>query len=274
MPDLKIAVAGAGGHMGMATIRAIAATPGTVLAAAFDRAGTAIIGRDAGEAPGAGATGVIVTDDVAAALMAADAVIDFTAPAASVALAKRAAQRGLVHVIGSTGCSDADEAAIRAAAESGARIVKSGNFSLGVNVLAGLVEQAARLLPGYDVEIVEMHHRRKVDAPSGTALMLGEAAAAGRGIRLAEHAIRGRDGRTGPRPDGAIGFASLRGGTVIGDHTVVLAGDDERIELTHRAEDRAMFAAGAVRAALWARDRAPGLYSMADVHGFNTKGES
>jgi 4-hydroxy-tetrahydrodipicolinate reductase len=272
MPDLKIAVAGAGGHMGMAVIRAVAAADGAVVATAFDRPGTPAIGSDAGELAGAGSLGVRIVDDPGAALTGADAIVDFTAPAASVALAKRAAELGLIHVIGTTGCSEADDAAIRAAAEAGARIVKSGNFSLGVNVLAALVRQAARLLPGYDVEIVEMHHRRKVDAPSGTALMLGQAAAEGRGIRVAEHAVRGRDGQVGPRPAGAIGFASLRGGTVIGDHSVILAGDSERIELTHRAEDRAMFAVGAVRAALWARQVAPGLYSMADVLALNSEG--
>jgi 4-hydroxy-tetrahydrodipicolinate reductase len=267
MPDLRIAVAGAGGHMGRATVRAVVAAAGVVVAAAFDRPGTPAIGSDAGEVAGVGSLGVIIADDPDAVLAGADAIIDFTAPVASVALARRAAKLGLIHVIGTTGCSDADEAAIRATA--GARIVMAGNFSLGVNVLAALVRQAAALLPGYDVEIVEMHHRRKVDAPSGTALMLGEAAAAGRGVALGDHALRGRDGHTGPRPTGAIGFASLRGGTVVGEHTVVLAGDNERIELTHRAEDRAMFAAGAVRAALWARDMPPGFYSMADMLGFD-----
>lgn len=260
MAGLRVAVAGAGGRMGAAIIAAVLATPGLVLKAAFDQPGAPAIGREV-------APGVRIGEDPLAALEGADALLDFTAPAASVILAGEAARRGLIHVIGTTGCGPADDAAIAQAARSGARIVKSGNFSLGINVLLGLVRQAARLLPGYDIEVLEMHHRRKVDAPSGTALMLAEAAAEGRDIGLDEHSVRVRDGHTGPRPEGSIGFATLRGGTVVGDHTVILAGDSERIELSHRAEDRAMFAAGAVRAALWARDRPPGLYTMADVLG-------
>jgi len=264
MPDLKVAIAGAGGKMGQANIRAVLQTPGLQLFSAFDRAGAPLIGKDAGDA-----TGVTVTDDVDAALDGAQAIIDFTAPANSVALAKRAAQRGLVHVIGTTGCSTGDDEAIRNAATAGARIVKAGNFSLGVNLLLGLVEQAARALPGFDVEILEMHHNKKVDAPSGTALMLGEAAARGRNITLSDHSVRSRDGHTGAREEGTIGFATLRGGNVIGEHRVILAGPSERIELTHIADNRALFAEGAVRAALWAATRKPGLYNMADVLGFN-----
>jgi 4-hydroxy-tetrahydrodipicolinate reductase len=279
MADLKVAIAGAGGRMGAANIRAVVAASGTLLHAAlsgiavysaFDRAGTEAIGKDAGVFAGLAPLGVIITDDVEAALRGADAIIDFTAPAASVALARRAAAAGLVHVVGTTGCTAADDAAIRQAAADGARIVKAGNFSLGVNLLAGLVRQAAAALGAdFDIEILEMHHNRKVDAPSGTALMLGQAAAAGLGIALDAHAIHARDGITGPRPRGDIGFASLRGGTVVGDHTVIFAGEAERIELTHRADNRTIFANGAVRAALWARDQAPGFYSMADVLGFS-----
>ncbi|HTJ57489.1 MAG TPA: 4-hydroxy-tetrahydrodipicolinate reductase [Devosiaceae bacterium] len=270
MTDLKIAIAGAGGRMGGANIRAVMATDGLVLHSAFARGGSGTIGKDAGVLAGSEPLGVIVTDDVGAALAGAGAIIDFTTPAASVALAERAAQAGLVHVIGTTGLSADDEAAIAAAARNGARIVKAGNFSLGVNLLQGLVKKAAQVLgEDFDIEIVEMHHNRKVDAPSGTALMLGEAAAKGRGIALAEHSIRGRDGLTGPRPKGEIGFAALRGGTVVGEHAVILAGDSERIELTHRAESRAIFANGAMRAALWARTQPAGLYSMADVLGFS-----
>jgi 4-hydroxy-tetrahydrodipicolinate reductase len=264
MADLKVAIAGAGGKMGQANIRAVMATPGLQLHAALDRAGAPIIGKEAGDT-----TGIVVTDDVVAALAGAEAIIDFTAPANSVALAKEAAARGLVHIIGTTGCSAADDEAIRQAAQAGARIVKAGNFSLGVNLLLGLVEQAARALPGFDVEILEMHHNRKVDAPSGTALMLGEAAAKGRNITLGDHSVRVRDGHTGAREDGTIGFATLRGGNVIGEHRVILAGPAERIELSHIADNRALFAEGAVRAALWARNQAPGFYSMADVLGFN-----
>ena len=269
MADLKVAVAGAGGRMGGAILRAIVATAGLVVQSAFDRIGNPQIGKDAGVVAGLEPLGVIVLDHVEAALAGAQAIIDFTAPASSVALARKAAERGLVHIIGTTGCSAEDDAAIKAAARAGARIVKSGNYSLGVNVLMGLVRQAAAALPGYDIEILEMHHNRKVDAPSGTALMLGEAAAKGRGIDLGTHSVRVRDGHTGAREAGTIGFATLRGGTVVGDHTVIFAGEKERIEITHRAEDRAMFANGAVRAALWARDQKPGLYDMADVLGFS-----
>jgi len=268
MSDLKVAIAGAGGKMGAANIRAIAATAGITVVSAFDRAGAPVIGKDAGELVGLERLGVSITDDVAAALDAAEAILDFTAPANSVALAQEAAKRGLVHIIGTTGCSEADDAAIREAAAR-ARIVKAGNFSLGVNLLLGLVKQAAAALPGFDIEILEMHHNRKVDAPSGTALMLGEAAARGRNLDLKTHSVRVRDGHTGPREEGSIGFAALRGGNVIGEHKVILAGPSERIELNHIADNRALFADGAVRAALWVRDQRPGLYSMADVLGFN-----
>lgn len=268
MSDLKVAIAGAGGKMGAANIRAIAATPGITVFSAFDRAGAPVIGKDAGELAGIEALGVAVTDDVAIALNGADAILDFTAPANSVALAREAAKRGLVHIIGTTGCSEADDAAIREAA-SGARIVKDGNYSLGVNLLLGLVKQAAAALPGFDIEILEMHHNKKVDAPSGTALMLGEAAARGRNLDLKTHSVRVRDGHTGPREEGSIGFATLRGGNVIGEHRVILAGPSERIELNHIADNRALFAEGAVRAALWVRSQKPGFYTMADVLGFN-----
>ena len=189
-------------------------------------------------------------------------------PASTVGFAAYAAQAHVVHVIGTTGCSAEDEAKIEAAARH-TPIVKSGNMSLGVNLLAVMVRQAARALDAadFDVEIVEMHHRHKVDAPSGTALLLGKAAAQGRGVGLADHSVRVRDGHTGPRPDGAIGFATLRGGSVVGDHSVILAGQGERIVLSHHAEDRAIFARGAVKAALWAHGRKSGLYSMLDVLG-------
>ena len=267
MTDLKVAIAGAGGRMGAANIRAVAATPGLVLHAAFDRAGSPAVGRDAGEYAGIGALGVTITDDPEAALAGAEAIIDFTAPTVSVMLAETAARSGLIHIIGTTGCSKEEDWSIQKAGSAGARIVKSGNFSLGVNMLAGLVRQVARSLPGYDIEVVEMHHNKKVDAPSGTALMLGEAAAEGRGVDLDAVAVRGRDGHTGARVAGSIGFAAIRGGAVVGDHSVIFAGETERIEITHRAQDRGMFAAGAAQAALWARDVQPGTYSMADVLG-------
>jgi 4-hydroxy-tetrahydrodipicolinate reductase len=268
MTDLRIAIAGAGGRMGAANIRAVAATPGLVLHSAFDRPDSPVLGADAGEIAGLKPLNVLIGEEPGPALAGADAIIDFSAPAASVALARLAAEHGLIHIIGTTGFSADDEVAIRTAALNGARIVKSGNFSLGVNVLVGLVRQAARALPGFDVEVLEMHHSKKVDAPSGTALMLGEAAAQGRNIDLGQNSVRVRDGHTGPRVAGSIGFATLRGGGVVGEHTVFLVSDTERIELTHRAQDRAMFAAGAVQAALWARDRGAGYYSMADVLGF------
>lgn len=267
MAQLRVVVAGAGGRMGAANLRAIADHPDLILHAALDRPGAVSIGADAGRLAGLPDQGIVVTDNSAQALAGADAIVDFTAPSASVALAHLAARLGLVHVIGTTGCSPDDDAEIAEAAEAGARIVKSGNFSPGVVVLASLVERAAAALRDYDIEIVEMHHSRKVDAPSGTALLLGEAAAKGRSVDLRTHSVRGRDGHTGVREAGTIGFASLRGGTVVGDHTVTFAGPAERIELSHRAEDRTIFANGAVRAALWAAGQPNGLYSMADVLG-------
>ncbi|MDB5623802.1 MAG: 4-hydroxy-tetrahydrodipicolinate reductase [Devosia sp.] len=269
MAELRVVVAGAGGRMGAANIRALLAHPGVVLHAALDRPGSAVLGRDAGTLAGLEAIGVPVVEDIASVLAGADAIIDFTAPAASVALAQRAATAGLIHVIGTTGCSPDDDAAIARAGEAGARIVKSGNFSLGMAVLANLVQQAAAALAEYDIEILEMHHARKVDAPSGTALLLGEAAARGREVSLGDKSVRVRDGHTGAREPGTIGFATLRGGTVVGDHSVILAGPSERLELGHRAEDRTIFANGAVRAALWARNQPPGLYTIADVLGLS-----
>jgi 4-hydroxy-tetrahydrodipicolinate reductase len=190
-------------------------------------------------------------------------------PGATIANVAIAAERGLVHVIGTTGLSASDMAVIKTVT-SRAIVVQSGNMSLGVNLLAALVKRvAASLDEGFDIEILEMHHKAKIDAPSGTALLLGEAAAAGRKVALDQHSARGRDGITGPRNAGAIGFASLRGGTVTGEHSVIFAGPMERIELTHRAEDRTMFAQGAIKAALWARDKKPGFYTMTDVLGLS-----
>jgi 4-hydroxy-tetrahydrodipicolinate reductase len=269
LPDLRVVIAGAGGRMGAANVRAVVATPGLVLHGAFDRPDSPAIGRDAGEVAGAGTLNVAIGDDAEAALTGADVLIDFTAPAVSVLLAELSAPRGLVHVIGTTGCSKEEDWAIQKAGSAGARIVKAGNFSLGLNVMLGLVRQAAKALPGYDIEVLEMHHNKKVDAPSGTALMLGKAAADGRGIDLAQHSVKVRDGHTGPRDEGSIGFATLRGGGVIGEHSVILAGDTERIVLSHSAQERGMFAAGAVQAALWAANQPPGFYSMADVLGFS-----
>jgi len=267
MTDLRVAIAGAGGRMGAANIRAVTQATGLAVHSAFERPGSPAIGRDAGEIAGLGALGIVVGDDPEAALAGADAIIDFTGPAVSVMLAELAAARGLVDIIGTTGCSKEEDWAIQKAGSAGARIVKTGNFSLGVNLLAGLVRQVAAALPDYDAEILEMHHNKKVDAPSGTALMLGRAAAEGRGIPFDENAVLSREGHTGARTRGEIGFASLRGGNVIGEHTVFFVGETERIEIVHRATDRGMFAAGAVRAALWAADQPPGFYDMADVLG-------
>jgi 4-hydroxy-tetrahydrodipicolinate reductase len=268
MSDMRLIVVGAAGRMGQALIRAVAAEPGVVLAGAVERAGSPQLGRDAGTIAGLEPLGVTLTDDPLPLFVAADGVLDFTSPAATLQFAELAAQARIVHVIGTTGCSAADDEKIHAASRH-AVVVKSGNMSLGVNLLAQLVRQAARALgPDFDVEIVEMHHRMKVDAPSGTALMLGRAAAEGRGIDLDTHAVKSREGHTGARRTGDIGFAALRGGSVVGDHRVVLAGPGERIELAHIAEDRSLFARGALRAAVWGRGRKPGLYSMADVLGF------
>jgi 4-hydroxy-tetrahydrodipicolinate reductase len=265
--DMRVVIAGAGGRMGRTLIHAVAATKGLTLAGAVDAAGSAVIGRDAGELAGLGPNGVKVTSDVAPLLKEADGLIEFTIPAATLAFAELTAAAGIVHVIGTTGHSAEEEAVIEKAANR-AVIVKSGNMSLGVNLLAALTKRVARTLnEDYDIEIVEMHHNKKIDAPSGTALMLGRAAAEGRGIDLAKRSVRGRDGMTGARHTGDIGFAALRGGTVVGDHTVMFAGPAERVELTHRAEDRMIFARGALHAALWARGKKPGLYSMADVLG-------
>jgi 4-hydroxy-tetrahydrodipicolinate reductase len=269
MDEMRLVVTGAAGRMGRMLIKTIAETPGVVLCAAIERADSPALGQDAGLLAGVGAMGAPISDDPAAALASADGVIDFSAPAATVAIAALAAQARIAHVVGTTGLSEDDLKSLAAAARR-APIVRSGNMSLGVNLLARLVRDAARALGReFDIEIVEMHHRMKVDAPSGTALLLGEAAAKGRGLTLSEHSERGRDGVTGARKPGAIGFASLRGGTVVGDHSVIFAGNGERIVLSHHAEDRALFARGALKAALWARGRKPGLYSMADVLGIS-----
>jgi 4-hydroxy-tetrahydrodipicolinate reductase len=267
MSDMRLIVAGAGGRMGRTLIKAISETKGLVVAGAVDAPGSAVIGRDAGELAGLGNNGIAVATDPATLLEKADGVIDFTIPAATVVLAEIAARLGKVHIVGTTGLKDGDDRLVAEAAKK-AVIVKSGNFSMGVNLIAALTKRVAKTLDeSFDIEIVEMHHNRKIDAPSGTALMFGRAAAEGRGVDLAKRSARGRDGETGARKAGDIGFASLRGGTVVGEHSVVFAGPAERVELTHRAEDRMIFARGALHAALWARGQKPGLYSMADVLG-------
>lgn len=269
MTDMRLVVVGAAGRMGRMLIKAIAATEGCTLSAAIERSGSDALGQDAGVLAGLPANGILVSDDALAAFVEAEGVLDFTAPEATVAFAGLAAQARIAHVVGTTGMEPSHLAKLDAAARHAA-IIRSGNMSLGVNLLAGLVRKvAATLGTDWDIEIVEMHHRMKVDAPSGTAVMLGEAAAQGREVALPEHRVASRDGQVGVRPPGAIGFAALRGGTVVGDHKVIFAGQGERLELSHVAEDRSLFAQGAVKAALWGRGRKPGLYSMTDVLGLD-----
>jgi 4-hydroxy-tetrahydrodipicolinate reductase len=267
MADMRLVILGAGGRMGRTLVRTVADTVGATVVGAVEQAGSPLIGQDAGVLAGLPASGVKLTADLTALLAGADGVLDFTVPAATVAACALAAEAGIVHVVGTTGLSADDMGKLKAAAAR-AVIMQSGNMSLGVNLLAALVRRVARALDeDFDIEIVEMHHNRKIDAPSGTALMLGQAAAQGRKVDLDQRSARGRDGVTGARKRGDIGFASLRGGTAVGEHSVIFAGPAERVELTHRAEDRTLFARGAVKAALWARGKPPGLYSMADVLG-------
>jgi 4-hydroxy-tetrahydrodipicolinate reductase len=267
MADMRLIVAGAGGRMGRALTRVISETPGALLSGALEAPGSPLLGKDAGVLAGLPENGVKLSADLWSLSANADGILDFTIPGATIANVAIAAERGLVHVIGTTGLSASDEAVIKSVTQR-AVVVKSGNMSLGVNLLAALVKRVATSLDqSFDIEIVEMHHGAKIDAPSGTALMLGEAAASGRGIRLAEHSARGRDGHTGARRPGDIGFASLRGGTAAGDHSVIFAGPSERLTLSHHAEDRMIFAHGAIKAALWAHGKKPGFYTMADVLG-------
>ena len=266
MSDLKIVVTGASGRMGRTLIREIAQGQGLTLCGALEMEGHPNLGMDSGALAGMQPNGIKLTADPRPVLATAQAVVDFTTPMVSTMLADLAAQARIVHVIGTTGFDDKAEARIKAAARH-AVIVKSGNMSMGVNLLAALVERAAKSLPDYDIEVLEMHHRNKVDAPSGTALLLGQAAARGRDVALSKHAVKSRDGHTGPRKDGDIGFATLRGGTVVGEHEVIFAGTGERITLSHSAEDRSIFAHGALTAAKWGHGKKPGLYAMTDVLG-------
>ncbi len=266
---MKIGIVGCCGRMGRMLTQTVLDTAGASLSGGTEQSGSPYIGQDMGLMVGAGAVGALVSDDAAAVFAAADVVIDFTVPAATATHAAMAAQAGTAMVIGTTGLSAEQQAAVDAAAAK-VPVVQAGNMSLGVNLLVGLAKQAAAILgPDYDIEVVEMHHKHKIDAPSGTALMLGKAAAEGRGIDHDASAVMSREGHTGPRPDGTIGYATLRGGDVVGDHTVIFAGPAERIELTHRAGGRDIFARGAVRAALWCEGKAPGLYSMRDVLGLS-----
>ncbi len=265
---MNIVVTGAAGRMGRTLIATIAMTPGATLSAALEREGSSHIGADCGVMAGLEANGIKIISDAVTAIATADAILDFTSPDATVAFSVLAAQARASHIVGTTGLQTHHIEALRAAARHTV-VMQSGNMSLGVNLLSVLVEQAAKSLSpsGWDIEIAEMHHKHKVDAPSGTAIMLGEAASRGRGISLSEKSVRTRDGHTGARPEGAIGFATLRGGSVVGEHSVLFAGEGETIELSHRAIDRSIFARGAVHAALWGQGKKPGFYSMRDVLG-------
>ena len=269
MSKMKIAVTGAAGRMGRELVRTVHGRPDCVVAGAIEQEGSIALGQDVGLLAGLGKLGVVITDDPLELFAKVDAVLDFTVPKATVEFAALAANARIVHVFGTTGLTPEDDARIAAAARH-ATIVRSGNMSLGVNLLTALTRKVAEALDAdFDIEIVEMHHRHKVDAPSGTALMLGKAAADGRGVDLGTVSARGRDGHTGERRRGDIGFASLRGGSVVGDHSVIFAADGELIELKHHAADRGIFARGAVKAALWGRGKGPGLFSMMDVLGID-----
>ncbi|MEM6615359.1 MAG: 4-hydroxy-tetrahydrodipicolinate reductase [Pseudomonadota bacterium] len=264
---MRLVIVGAAGRMGRALIETVLDTEGCTLHAALEHDGSDALGTDAGTLVGRAPLGVPVTSNSLEAIVHAHGVIDFTTPDTTIKIAELAAQARCVHVVGTTGMGPDHFTRLDAAARH-ATIVQSGNMSLGVNLLGALVKQvAAALDEDFDIEIVEMHHRHKVDAPSGTALLLGDAAATGRALDLNERSVRVRDGHTGARNRGDIGFATLRGGSVVGEHSVIFAADGERLELTHKAADRGIFARGAVKAALWARGKKRGLYDMMDVLG-------
>ena len=266
---MKIGIVGCAGRMGRMLIQAVHATPGAELAGGTEAAHSDAIGEDPALLAGLPGSGLKIISDARGLFEASDAVVDFTVPAATVAHAALAAETGTALVPGTTGLTPEQQALIEKAAGSAA-IVQAANYSVGVNVLLGLTAQAAEMLgPEFDIEVLEMHHRHKIDAPSGTALALGEAAAAGRGVDLDQVSDRVRDGQTGERTVGNIGFATLRGGMVVGDHSVIFASDDERIEISHKAADRGLFAKGAIRAALWTKGQPAGLYSMRNVLGFD-----
>lgn len=268
MTDLPgVVITGASGRMGRMLIETVQASSAARLAAAVERPGHDWIGHDLGEALGGPPLGVMVTDDPVEAIAGAQIVLDFTSPSASVAMAGLAAQARAVHVIGTTGFAEDDLVKLEAAARH-AILIRAGNMSLGVNLLTRLTRQvAAALGEDWDIEIVEAHHGQKVDAPSGTALMLGEAAAEGRGIGLSAASDWGRSGQTGARGAGRIGFSSIRGGDIVGEHDVIFAGAGERVVLRHVATDRRIFARGALKAGLWGVGRGPGSYDMMDVLG-------
>ena len=266
---MKIGIVGAAGRMGRMLIAEVLGVEGCQLAGGTEPPGSGVLGQDLGLLIGAAEQGLSIGDDTGALFKASDAVVDFTHPDATAAHAALSGETGVALIVGTTGLEAQHmEALGRAAAK--AAVVQAANMSIGVNLLLGLTEQVASALgDDYDIEITEMHHRYKVDAPSGTALALGAAAAKGRGVNLEDVSDRGRDGEAGPRIAGDIGFSVIRGGDVAGDHTVIFAGPGERVELTHKAGSREIFARGAIRAALWTEGRAPGLYSMRDVLGLD-----
>ncbi len=262
-----VVITGASGRMGQMLVKEVSASDKLRLVGAVERKGNDWVGQDLGEAMGGKPNGVIVTDDALEAIAPAQVVIDFTTPDATVAHAELTAQARAIHVIGTTGFADSHLAKLEAAGRH-ATIIRAGNMSLGVNLLMEITRQVAAALDAdFDIEIVESHHRHKVDAPSGTALMLGEAAAEGRGVSLPDVADRGRDGITGARNSGAIGFTAIRGGDIVGEHEVIFAGEGERIKISHIATDRRLFARGAIKAAIWGRGKGPGCFDMRDVLG-------
>jgi 4-hydroxy-tetrahydrodipicolinate reductase len=269
---VKVGVVGCAGRMGQMLLKMLINAPGIVVVGGTERKGSIALGQDIGALAGADPLGISVGDDPSLLFDASDVVVDFTNPTATVSHAQMAARTGCALVIGTTGF-DTDQLNSLYRAAQRAPIVLAANMSLGINLLQQVVEEVARILdPDWDIEIIEMHHRQKIDAPSGTALALGEAAARGRGQQLRRISRRSRDGQVGPRVKGEIGFAALRGGDVVGDHTVIFAADGERVEITHRAGSREIFARGAVKSVLWAAGKKPGLYSMRDVLGFSVQG--
>ena len=267
MDDFKIGIVGCGGRMGRMNLASVAARDGCVIGGGTDAPGSPVVGSDIGLLAGGEAAGIAVGDDPVALFAAVDAVIDFTTPAATRRHAELAAQAEVVYVAGTTGLDAETQAMIEKAAVQTV-VIQAANMSLGVNLLELVVEQVARALDAdFDIDVLEMHHRHKVDAPSGTALMLGKAAARGRGVALDAVACKARDGQVGARPRGEIGFATLRGGDVAGEHSVIFAAEGEQVILTHKATSREVFSKGAVKAALWGRGKPAGLYSMRDVLG-------
>lgn len=265
---MKISIIGCAGRMGRALINEVISNKNTELAGGLEHSESIYLGKDLGMLAGRDPVGILVSDKISKVLSKADAVINFTTPDATIDVARIAAEKSKIQVIGTTGLSDKQKSELKNLAKKSV-IVHAHNMSVGVNLLLALVKDVASKLPAdqFDIEIVEMHHNRKIDAPSGTALSLGEAAANGRGVKLSKVACKSRDGNIGARKPGEIGFATLRGGGVVGDHTVIFASEHERVEITHKAQDRSVFASGAVRAALWAKGKKPGLYSMSNVLG-------